>query len=537
MSAFDPTPAPVETWTAEPGATGRDPRTYLRILWRWKLLFLAVAVAVPVGVVLLRSDPPPVRYQSSTLLQVQSVTVDTSLFSTAVAPPPQSIQAAARLIETAGVAKVAATLLRPPPRNPRALLAQVKVTPDTEAGFITINGIDRQPERAADIANAFATAIVTTREGTAVAKLNRTISGVKDQLDRLAATDATGRQQLSDQLQRLRALRAAQGSNAQVIDPAVGASKIDDSTARQTTIFSIIVGLLLALGAVLIAESMDRRIRTPTELEEFTGLPLLSAIPIDAFTPKGLDGPLAAEAFHMLRGALTYFNVDRRLSSVVVTSASQQDGKTTVTTQLALAVARAGKRVIVVDADLRHPQVCARLGMVAPEVGLAALLVDDAVLADVLMEFPIDVEIEGGCLMILPAGMPPPNPSELLSSQNMRELLTRLEEQCDLVLVDTAAVLAVSDALPLLPAASGVLLVARMKRSTRDAVRRLQRVVAKASGQLLGVVATGASVDRGLGGYTYEVYAASNGGGRGLGRLTRGGRRGTRAVQPPASRS
>lgn len=519
-------PAHTETWTAEPGAAQRDPRTYLRILWRWKWLFLVVALIVPLAVHLLRSAPAPVQYQASTLLQVQTLTVDTSLF-TQTSAPAQSLETAARLIQTSGVAREAAEFLEPPPDNPRTLLGQIDVEPDTEAGFITITGTASRRERAADIANAFASAVVETREEKAVQELSRTIGRVEEQLETLDQND-TGREQLSEELQRLRALRAAQGSNAEVVEPAVGASAVPNADARRTTILSILVGLMLAAGAVLLAESADRRIRTPTELEEFTDLPLLSAIPATAFTPSGA-GAHAAEAFQMLRGALTYFNVDRRVSSVVLTSAGQQDGKTTVATQLALAVARAGKRVVLVDTDLRQPQVCTRLGIESPALGLGSVLAGDAALNEVLVEYPMDEDVGSGRLLILPGGQPPPNPSELLSSQNMRHLLAALEDQCDLVLIDTAAALAVSDALPLLAAASGVVLVARMERSTRDAVRRMQRVVLKASGQPLGVVATGTSSRSDFSGYNY--YAHHNGHGNVLGRLTRRGRERVRLLQ------
>jgi capsular exopolysaccharide synthesis family protein len=297
---------------------------------------------------------------------------------------------------------------------------------------------------------------------------------------------------------------------------------------------------MLAVGAVLLAESGDRRIRTPAELEEFTGLPLLSAIPSDGFSPNSAAQPKSAEAFHMLRGALTYFNVDRRLSSVVITSAGQQDGKTTVAVQLALAVARAGKRVILVDADLRHPQVSSRIGIEESVAGLGALLVGDSALSHVLVEYPMEDELGGGRLLILPAGLPPPNPSELLSSRNLRDLLASLEQQSDLVIVDSAAALAVSDALPLLAAASGVVLVARMDQSTRDAVRRLQRIVVKSSGELLGVVATGTSAGSGYSGYATDVYAAAPNiaGGRLLARLRRdrSRRRAQRAQRRAVSR-
>jgi capsular exopolysaccharide synthesis family protein len=266
---------------------------------------------------------------------------------------------------------------------------------------------------------------------------------------------------------------------------------------------------------------------------------LLSAIPPEAFVVSRSGSPRADEAFHMLRGALMYFNVDRKMASVIITSAGQQDGKTTVATQLSLALARAGKRVILVDADLRRPQVCARLGIDEPARGLGDVLVDEAALRDVLVRFPLAEDFGGGALIVLPAGAPPPNPSELLSSRNMVGLMGSLEQQSDLVIVDTPAALAVSDALPLLQAGSGAVLVARMDRSTREAVRRLQRVVTKADGEFLGTVATGVTSGNRYTGYEYEVYRSSNGsaGHAVRDRLPGSARRRERAAQRVVSRS
>jgi capsular exopolysaccharide synthesis family protein len=499
----------VDPWTAEPGAAMRDPRTYLRVLWRWKWLFLAIALAVPLGAAALRSrsEPAPV-YEASTLLQVQTVTIDTSLFQGASFSPSQSIQTVARLIRTTGVAEVAARFVHPVAANPRALLNAIRVTPDVESGFITITASGSTGREAAAIANAFASAVVRTRTDKAVGELNRTIAGVKKELGRLPVTDETGRRQLSEQLQRLRAVRAAQGSNAEVVEPAVPGGPVLQGHSR-TTLLSIILGFLLAMGAVVVAEAADRRLRSPSELEDLTGLPLLSAIPADAFSDVGPAPPGHAEAFQALRGALTYFNIERRLASVVITSAGQQDGKTTVATQLAISIARAGKRVLLIDADLRRPDVASRL-RIQSTPGLGAVLVGEASVQEVLVEYPLDPTATGR-LVVLPAGSMPPNPSELLSSQNMVDLLRSLESQADLVVLDTAAALAVSDALPLLGAASGVVLVARMSRSTHDAVRRLHRIIVNTGGTLLGVVATGATSGSGYTGYAYDIYRRPNG--------------------------
>jgi capsular exopolysaccharide synthesis family protein len=467
-------------------------------------------------------------------MQIQPFVVDTSLVEGSFSRS-ESLATTARLIRTTAVAKAAAALLNAPPDNPRTLLNQIRVVPDQEAGFISITATADAAGRAQDIAGAFGRAVVASRVNKAIGELNRTVSHIRFQLSQLPPSDEVGRRQLSDQLQRLRTLRAAQGSNAEVVEPALPGTVVARSGSRRTLILGIVVGLLLAIGAVVAAESFDRRIRTPGELEEFTGLPLLSAIPPEAFSVSRSASPRAEEAFHMLRGALMYFNVDREMSSVIITSAGQQDGKTTVATSLSLSLARAGKRVILVDADLRRPQVCARLGIEQPHKGLGDVLVKVASLEEVLIRYPNPEEFGDGELVVLPSGAPPPNPSELLSSQNMVQLIEYLERQSDLVIVDTPAALAVSDALPLFQAGSGAVLVARMDRSTREAVRRLQRVVTKADGHFLGTVATGVTSGNRYTGYEYEIYR-SNGNGRVRDRLPGSSRRRRRAAARPAGR-
>jgi Mrp family chromosome partitioning ATPase len=180
---------------------------------------------------------------------------------------------------------------------------------------------------------------------------------------------------------------------------------------------------------------------------------------------------------------------------------------------------------------------------VAPGHGLAGVLTGqlalDEALLDVSIEKPsADDEDEpgaagmpGGRLRLLPAGGKPPNPSELLASQRMRELLDQVAQSAELVIVDTNPLLSVSDSLPLLDAVSGVVLIAKLNSTSRDAVVRLQKTIAQTGGNLLGVVATGA-VSGGLYGYYgygyygygYTAEDYSNGNGRRTGRFARLGR-------------
>jgi capsular exopolysaccharide synthesis family protein len=490
-----------------------DLRAYLRVLWRWKLLVLAFVVVIPVATYVYTSSKPKV-YEAGTLLQVQALAVDTSLFGTdAPAPQGQTLLSAARLVTTTAVARRAAETLREPQSTARRLLGMVTATADVATDFITITARAPTGRRAADVANAFAEAVVTTRTDQAVGRLNATIGKVEAQLEQIRGDTTTardGRKQLSEQLQRLRALRAAQGNNATIVEPAVASNVPVAPRVARTVILAAIVALLLAFGAVVLAQGSDRKIRDPTELEDLTGKPLLSAVPRSAFGDEPNDGA-AEEAFQTLRASLTYFNVDREVKSVLITSPAQGDGKTTVATNLARAMARAGKDVILVDADLRRPQVAWRFH-VAGAGGLGGVLVGEIGLQQAFVEPESDTL--SGRLRILPAGPPPPNPSELLASQRMTRLLEKLSEACDLVIVDSTPLLTVSDSLPLVDVVSGIVVVARMNETSKDAVRRLQTVISNAGGLLLGSVATGTAATALYGGYGYGYRQAASANGK-----------------------
>ena len=483
-----------------------DPRMLLRMLWRWKLLFLAIVVAAPTIAYFIVKNKPRI-YESSALVSVQSAALPGGNGTGTT-----NIAAIARIVTTSSVENIAAKLLNPP-ASPGSLAGSVSATSDIATNFITITADARSPQRAAAIANAFAAALGTNRTNAAIADINTQIATVQRQLAGvpLGAAGQIQRQQLQQQLAQLRAARGSQSGNTSVVQAATPNPTAVSPHIRRTVELGLVIGLLLAIGAVALAENSDRRLRSPDDLEEVTRLPLLSAVPAAAFSAPMDSTGNEEEAFQMLRAALTYFNIDRRLSTVVITSAGQKDGKTTVAIRLALATARAGKRVLLVDADLRRAQVTERLGLV-PSDGLGAVLVGETSLASALLQYPVEAT-KGGHLEILPAGRhAPPNPSELLSSQEMRNLLKELELRADLVIIDTPAALAVSDTMPLLTLASGVVLIARSNRSTRDSIKRLQRVITTAGGTIVGVVATASGSGLGYDSYGYG-YTANGAGG------------------------
>ena len=489
-------------------AEQNDFRAYLRSLWRWKWLMLAFLIVVPVISYALEVRKQRV-YESSTLVRPQAVQLDPSLFG-GQQIGSGNIQAIARLIQTTQVASIARKNLPPNerPSSSGSLLGAIGVSADLDTGFVTITATDSSPQRAADIANAFGKAIAKNQADQATGQIVQAISRLQQQIAALPKSDSVGRAQLSSQLQRTRSLLAVgQNTNSAIIEKAAPSGTPIDRNTRRAIELGIVIALLLGFGAVALAENSDRRIRSAEDLEALTGLTLLSAIPETAFDPAEDEDLRDEEAFQMLRGALMYFNVDQKLRSVVITSPGQEDGKTTVAIRLAQSAARAGRNVILVDADLRRPQIGPRLHVDSVE-GLGAILAGEADLWSCLVEIPVGAEGDNeittqGNLRVLPAGIAAPNPSELLSSEAMERVLGELERGSDLVIVDSAAALAVSDALPLLRWTSGVVLVARLNRSTRAGIRRLQRIIEAARGTVLGVVATGAPKRGGYDGYSY----------------------------------
>ena len=339
------------------------------------------------------------------------------------------------------------------------------------------------------------------RTGDARAQITTAIVRIQESL---AGADADDRAEMSAQLRRLRALRAAEGTSVEVIEPA-RPSATPVSPQRRNILLGLLLGVLIAIGLVFLLERIDRRIRDVEDLEELTGVPLLAVVPVHAM--NGSESSRAMEAFQTLRASLTYFNIDRALESVVICSSVKGEGKTTVAINLARAVARTGKDVILIDCDLRQPQVSQRMATPG-ESGLGEVLSGEESVGDALS----DIEVESGRLRVLASRRVPPNPSELIASERMRWLLDQLSTMSDLVIVDAPPALQVSDAVPLFQQVSGVVLIGRIDTTTRQAVRRLVSVVETAGGSPLGVVATGVRSTRLYGyGYGYGGYGATNG--------------------------
>jgi capsular exopolysaccharide synthesis family protein len=320
----------------------------------------------------------------------------------------------------------------------------------------------------------------------------------KAERDRLEALLVQYRQSYTNLLQSYEQVRIAEAQSSSNVIPVKRATPPDRPIRPNTLLNTSVAGMLglvLAITGIFIRETLDDTLKSPDDVTRQLGLPILGLIAhIEAeedlellITASQPRSPVA-EAFRSLRTNIQYAGVDRVLKTILITSPSPEDGKSTVASNLAVAVAQNNRRVVLMEGDLRHPAAHKRLGL-PNETGISALFVEPLEYLDSVMQ---KTHVPG--LSLLSSGGTPPNPSELLDSERARRILDSVGRQADVVLIDAPPVMAVADAVILSPYVDGVLLVVRMGKTrvaaSRQALEQLQRVGAN----VIGVVITSIDV-------------------------------------------
>ncbi len=249
----------------------------------------------------------------------------------------------------------------------------------------------------------------------------------------------------------------------------------------------VILGLLAGLLVAALVETLDRTVKTASQADAAFSAPLLGLVPRHRGTSLALvrdeRGPLG-EPYRSLRTAIRFLDPDRPLRTLLVTSATPGDGKTTTAANLAIALALSGEHVVIVDADLRRATLAESLGL-ERAIGLTSLILGSASLAEVLQEWDTGLDV-------LASGPLPPNPSEILGSQLFHQVLRELADIADIVIIDAPPVLPVADAVALSAHVDGVILVARhgetLRNAAHEARRRLDTVGANVVGYVLNAV-------------------------------------------------
>jgi polysaccharide biosynthesis transport protein len=330
--------------------------------------------------------------------------------------------------------------------------------------------------------------------------------------------------------------RAEQFNNVRMIEEAEAPGGPIGPNRNQTILFALAVSLVLGIGLAYFIENLNTTIRTVEDLNRFTQAPLLAVIPsLTVAPPYGRGNSLygirsidlkaaamkdagesfdqfngfsdkpvlvdsmkmfsgAAEAYRMLRTSILLSTAGRPPKTMLLTSGQPGDGKTTTAFNIALALTQLKAKVVIVDCDMRKPRIHRLLQMTKSE-GLSTLLTNGGELEKFISRTPVPH------LSVLPCGYVPPNPSELISSESMKEVLRGLSEQYDYVIVDSPPLFSVSDPIILSTLVEGVILVIKSGHSKSELVRRACQDLSSVGARLLGVTLN--SLDIRKDGYEY----------------------------------
>ena len=470
-------------------------RDYARAIDRRKWLVITAMILTTLVAVGVTAFQTPI-YSASSQVLVQPRGQDGLFENQIVNLDDRAIQTETQVIEGEAVQQQVQAelgLAEPPPD------ANATAVGDTDVISITVR--DANATNAATYADAYAAAYIDVRREQAVNELLAASAEVQTAIDELETQlaelddDDPSRSALATQianfnttLDQLRVDAALRTGGASVIKSAEIPTDPVEPTPARTAVLAAVVGLLIGLGAALIVDHRDNKVRSEDDLELLSGRPVLAVVPVDPppdNRPIALSRPAtgAVEAYRGLRTNVQFLELDQAVSVIQVTSSMAGEGKTTTSANLAVVLAQAGHRVALLDADLRRPRIHEMLDI--PQVpGFTDLLLG-AEARDTVSY----LDTNGGSrLSVYPSGSVPANPSELLNGRRTKRLLSEMGKHYDFVIVDSASLLPMSDSVGLASAVDGVIVVAQAGRITDDNVVDSLGRLEHASAPVLGMV-------------------------------------------------
>jgi receptor protein-tyrosine kinase len=409
------------------------------------------------------------------------------------------------------------------------LLDSSSVTPKTNSDLLTFSVRNGEPALATRLATAYAREYTVYRRQLDTAAIDRARSEAES---RIAALEATGNAQpalystLVEKLQLLNTMAALQTSNAYLVRPAGAAAQIAPRPVRNM-VLALALGLMLGVGLAFLRETLDTRVRSAEEISARLGLPLLGRLraPPRKVRSKNhlvtLDDPNSpnAEAFRVLRTNLEFVNLDRQARTIMLTSAVEGEGKSTTAANLAVTLARSGRRVLLVDLDTRRPFIHrffdlprddgltrVALGHISLDAALRRVALTHSSGNDALSSNGNGSGVIAGVLDVLTSGPLPPNPGEFAASKALADILRTLRERAEIVLVDAPPLLHLGDALALSSQVDALVLITRLHTLRRSMLIELRRVLDASPAEKVGFVLAGAELEDGYGYGGYGTY-------------------------------
>jgi tyrosine-protein kinase len=529
--------------TDPPGVVEPEPtiRQTVAVLLRRKWIVIGSVLLVPLAAIGVSLGQAHV-YSASSRVLLSNLNLATSL---------TGVQNPAGADQPDRVAATQAILARAPVVASRALaeagvhdltvqdfLDASSVDPETNADILDFAVSDSDPVRARNLATAYASAYIDYRRRLDTTALERARTDLEQRLASLrkqkkgsaaviASLEATD--------QKLRTMQALEASNAFLVQKARAAEQTSPKPTRNA-LLGLGLGIVLGIGLAFLWEALDFRVRTVDEIGGYLGLPLLGRIPATRrrfperrrLLMRDEPGGVDAESYRVLRTNLELANLELGAEVILMASAAEAEGKSETAANLALALARAGKRVVLVDLDLRKPSI-GKLFNVGPRHGVGDVAVGDLTLEEALIPVELlgDVALTArvakalelqsskrppalasattdsppagrsngrprqGELQLLLSGTLPASPGEFVGTDVLGKMLASVRRRADIVIIDAPASLHVGDGITLSRRVDAVLVVANVRRARRNNLKELRRALAATPTPTLGFVVTG----------------------------------------------
>jgi len=502
---------------------------------KWLILFTTALIAA-VSIALSMRQSALYQASAQVLLKYQNLAsglTGISDLSAVYQDPARIAETQTQIAMSPAVAQKVVKHAHVPGLTPGGFLGISSVTADPSSDVLDFTVTYGDPRIASDLATEHARQFIAHRlqlDTTSLVAAQTELSGRIAELRREQPRPTGLIAKLTENEQQLRTMEALQTANASLLRGANGAAQIQPNPTRNAFL-GIVLGLMLGIGLAFLRETLDTRVMSAGEVAERLGQPLLARIPVptrklrrhNRLVMLAEPGGAQSEAFRMLRTSVDFMNLDRGARTIAISSALEREGKSTTIANLAIATARSGRNVALVDLDLRRPALRRFFDLSTGEPGVTSVVLGNTSLrramVEVMSEYPNsllhpaadkfrsngDSAPQEGSLRVLPSGQLPPDPGEFMTTTGLSRVLDELAEDFDVVLIDTPPLLTVGDTLALSPKLDALIVAVRLKVVKRPTLAELRRALQTCPTVKLGCVVTGAELEQGYGygGYAY----------------------------------
>jgi capsular exopolysaccharide synthesis family protein len=449
--------------------------------FRERLRLILITIAITTGVAILYVLAATKTYEAEAELLVTPVSGNDPVLASlgligVSADPTRDVETASRLVTNLNVAEAVKKQLRSS-LEPSSLLGKVTAIPVAQSNIVAVTATETSPEEAKRLADAFANQAVKTRTESLHEQIDRQLPVLRAELGSQGSTGA-GEESLAGQVAQLQLLASGPTPDMRVETEAALPTAQSSPRVTLSIAAGILAGLILGIVAAFTAQVLDPRLRREAQLRRLYRLPILGRIPKDSHAnaspllPRQLSAA-TSEAYRTLRTTLTAGQSGGRV--ILVTGSGSSEGKSTTAMNLATSIALSGKRVALIESDLRKPALGKALDVKPQHGGIVGVLLENVEFEDALMQ----ADLYGPNLQLLLADYEGGWIAELFSLAAAQRMIEEARQMADYVIIDSPPLNEVVDALPLAQLADSVLIVAKLGRTRLDKLAHLGELLAE----------------------------------------------------------